>query len=188
MDDATWTLNQTIRDQACTLVGHMMLPPLLPPAIPSQQPDPADPRRSSGGPVALLRPALYGSHATGNALSHEERSMLAGLPTRPQVHAAQRRPASPSIATLESELATTQEGLSVSPHWVISAISQCNRHVCFTQKRTQPQNKGSAVDRGVPDACVICHAAAAQIRQATSSSGRDKISTARITGDAERAS
>ena len=50
------------------------------------------------------------------------------------------------------------------------------------QKLTQPQNKGSAVDRGVPVACVICHAAAPQIRQATSPSGRlTKIRTARIT-------
>ena len=62
-----------------------------------------------GDRLRCLGLALYGPHATGNALSHEERSMLAELADKAasafmliNENQLRRR-----IAALESELATT---------------------------------------------------------------------------------
>jgi hypothetical protein len=65
-----------------------------------------------GDQLRCLGLALYGSHATGNALSHEERSMLAELADKAasaftQLNDDQLRR---RIATLESELATIAGG------------------------------------------------------------------------------
>ena len=101
---------QTIRcSNLHMLIGHTTLTLQLPRAITF--------------PIGLMRPilavpvgdrlrclglALYGPHATGNALSHEERSMLAELADKAasafmQINDDQLRR---RIATLESELAT----------------------------------------------------------------------------------
>ena len=61
-----------------------------------------------GDRLRCLGLALYGPHATGNALSHDERSMLAELADKAasafmQINDDQLRR---RIATLESELAT----------------------------------------------------------------------------------
>ena len=72
-----------------------------------------------GDRLRCLALALYGPHATGNALSHDERSMLAELADKAASafmllndDQLRRR-----IATLERELATTAAELaSVSPH------------------------------------------------------------------------
>ncbi len=67
-----------------------------------------------GDRLRCLGLALYGPHATGNALSHEERSMLAELADKAasafmQINDAQLRR---RIAALEAELATTAAGLA----------------------------------------------------------------------------
>ncbi|MGB9268141.1 MAG: hypothetical protein WCB74_02830 [Pseudolabrys sp.] len=72
-----------------------------------------------GDSLRCLGLALYGPHATGNALSHEERSMLAELADKAasvfmQLNDDQLRR---RITTLERELATTAAELaSVRPH------------------------------------------------------------------------
>jgi hypothetical protein len=72
-----------------------------------------------GDRLRCLALALYGPHATGNALSHEERSMLAELADKAasafmQINDDQLRR---RIATLERELAATAAELAgVSPH------------------------------------------------------------------------
>ena len=71
-----------------------------------------------GDRLRCLGLALYGPHATGNALSHEERSMLAELADKAasafmQIDDDQLRR---RIANLESELATVAAELAnVSP-------------------------------------------------------------------------
>ena len=71
-----------------------------------------------GDSLRCLGLALYGPHATGNALSHEERSMLAELADKAasafmQINDDQLRR---RITTLERELATTAaERASVRP-------------------------------------------------------------------------
>jgi hypothetical protein len=68
-----------------------------------------------GDRLRCLAVALYGPHATGNALSHDERSMLAELANKAasafmQINDAQLRR---RIATLERELATAAAELAV---------------------------------------------------------------------------
>ncbi|MGA7529517.1 MAG: hypothetical protein WBW11_20115, partial [Pseudolabrys sp.] len=70
-----------------------------------------------GDRLRCLGLALYGPHATGNALSHEERSMLAELADKAasafmQINDDQLRR---RIAALEIELATTARPTSVRP-------------------------------------------------------------------------
>ena len=79
-----------------------------------------------GDSLRCLGLALYGPHATGNALSHEERSMLAELADKAasvfmQINDDQLRR---RITTLERELATIAERLlrPVRPLWVISRL------------------------------------------------------------------
>jgi hypothetical protein len=71
-----------------------------------------------GDRLRCLGLALYGPHATGNALSHEERSMLAELADKAasvfmQINDDQLRR---RIAALESELAEVTQLATVSPH------------------------------------------------------------------------
>jgi hypothetical protein len=71
-----------------------------------------------GDRLRCLGLALYGPHATGNALSHEERSMLAELADKAgsvfmQINDDQLRR---RIAALESELAEVTELATVTPH------------------------------------------------------------------------
>jgi hypothetical protein len=72
-----------------------------------------------GDRLRCLGLALYGPHATGNALSHDERSMLAELADKAasafmQLNDDQLRL---RIATLEGELAAVAAELAnVSPH------------------------------------------------------------------------
>jgi hypothetical protein len=71
-----------------------------------------------GDRLRCLGLALYGPHATGNALSHEERSMLAELAAKAasafmQINDDQLRR---RIAALESELAEVTQLAPVTPH------------------------------------------------------------------------
>jgi hypothetical protein len=71
-----------------------------------------------GDRLRCLGLALYGPHATGNALSHEERSMLAELAAKAasafmQINDDQLRR---RIAALESELAEATQLAPVTPH------------------------------------------------------------------------
>jgi hypothetical protein len=71
-----------------------------------------------GDRLRCLGLALYGPHATGNALSHEERSMLAELADKAasafmQINDDQLRR---RIAALESELAEVTQLATVTPH------------------------------------------------------------------------
>jgi hypothetical protein len=85
-----------------------------------------------GDRLRCLGLALYGPHATGNALSHDERSMLAELAEKAasalmKVNEDQLRR---RIAALESELETVAAGLPLPvrvPHRHYSPASETNR-------------------------------------------------------------
>ena len=115
-DDATRTLNP---NDPLLKPAHARRPYDVDPAAATRNHLPSGPTRPIlavpvGDQLRCLGLALYGSHATGNALSHEERSMLAELADKAasaftQLNDDQLRR---RIATLESELATIAGGFA----------------------------------------------------------------------------